>query len=487
MSELEPRIHLEKPNDRSEQPSQSEVPNFKKTAEKISTLKIAEERDRCADFLVDHGYDPDANNIQILQGYAQAAHEFFPDFCLYDLTVSQLTNLFGKSQETSKKGHRLSEQQENELNQAKSVENLVDQLLSEGIPNTQIIERLLTAHRAGEIVLPQQQFQRYQQLLYTLTDNSLGPETKIVAQIIDDSSVDLTDHDAFDQIISEVLESDKLSERAKEILREKFELKPIVLGEDLRDNLIMQQARNAKISVEISTLSDQITELEDLIEALKRRIKQLEKTIKREVDVSKRWQLEKELEEQESLRETLVKKRKKHTSHRESFKEIPTSNAVYVRGCETRISENHIEIRIPGEDRHLRFPLTSTSELVAEQVNTFLLYRVFEKYGIAANFFGNFDWTNRLLLLPNATNRANKLLHFLDMPGEAHLLTDRKLKKLDKLMNRLMKPKNYDAKLSIEENGRKRLEKLGVWPVSDSTINKTIAKLRWLQYFQLYY
>lgn len=485
MSDLESRIHLEQPLGTAEKPSTSETQDFQKTAEKISLLETAEEQDRYRDFLEERNYEANAINLQILQGHVYATQEFYPDFCLYDLTEAQLKDVLGDHRKTAASEDQKIDQKSNKLTHAKSAESLVDQLQDDGIPNTQVIERLLEAHRTKEITLPAQQFQRYTQLLETLTDNSLGAESKIVAQIIDTSDINLTAPNAFDQIISEVLKSDRLSERAKEILREKFDLKPIVLGEDLRDNLIMQRARNKKISAEISKLSGRITELDDLIEVLRRDIKRFEREIQEEIEFTKRWPLEKEVKRLQKIREELLKKRNKHNSERESLDEIPTSNSVYVRGCETNISDDHIEIRIPTEERHLRFPLNSTSEIVAEQVNTFLLYRVFEKYGIAADFFGNFDWTNRLLLLPDATSRANKLLHFLGMPGEAHILADRKLKKLDKLVNRLMKPKGYDVELSLEENGQKRLEKLGIWPMSSMTTDQFIRKLNWTKYFSI--
>ena len=100
MSEFESQSHIDELTKKSEKPTQSETRNFEKTANKISKVKSAEEKDRFTDFLSENGFNVSDSNIQALQIHIDATKEFFPEYCLYDLTKPELQDILGEDQKT---------------------------------------------------------------------------------------------------------------------------------------------------------------------------------------------------------------------------------------------------------------------------------------------------------------------------------------------------------------------------------------------------
>lgn len=447
------------PHSETEKPLKSK-PTVKKdysgNKEQIQNIETEEQKYQIREFLGHIGIKNSPELQSFLIKLLLERIKLDQHFSLYGLTKEEIDGL--KYKGVIKNEERILQTQ---VGAAKSAENLVDQWKAQGYSNYETLQKLLQAHEAGEVTILEEKYADFSSFFQELSAGQYGAkDTKRIIQTINNSGVDLTAPNAFEQVIWTIYEDDNISTVTKEKIREKFKLKSIKTGDDLLDNLKTQRKRFAKYQSQVNATTAVISELETTTKSLKARLKELKKKILMESSLDKRLKLEKEYDQLESLLDEQTKQIKIQKKRKAELADSPPSQNVLVRGLNAEVKEGRIHIQLPKSKRSLSVPSNLGNEAIASTVNAYLVNDILTPLGLESYFFYQSDFTGDYPH-PTSIERNDLFLYRLGLAKEGQVLNKADIKKLSKLLDGLMKLKDYQIDKTLHENAETRLTLIG--------------------------
>lgn len=448
LMEISPKPEIQK----AVQKSSLTRKNYSETTKKVNNLKKEERQIQIQEFLGHVGIKNSPELRDYLSQLLLDREEIDPHFSLYDLSKEEINEIRRKGSGKLKESTLQTKVQQGQL-----AEVFVDDLKQKGFSSYETLQKLLKAHETGEVTLLDEKYADFSAFFQELSAGQYGAkDTKHIIQTINDSGVDWTAPNAFEQVIWTIYEDDNISTATKEKIRGKFKLKPIATGDDLLDNL---RIKKAQINQRAQQLSDTVKAIEALdteITTLETDLSALKKAILLETDMEKRLRLEKEYDRLEALISARTKQAKTHKKRRLKLTKSTVSSKVLIRGLEAELVGSEIKITLPKSKRSLTVPATLGNEAIASTVNAYLVNDILKEFGMEEYFFYQSDFTGKFSH-PTSLSRNDLFLYRLGLTKEGQVLSKADLGWLMKSLRELMIPEEYRVDLTLKENAQARL------------------------------
>lgn len=424
----------------------------------VSKIKLAEKESEKADFLTLHQIDDSKETRILLDQILEERRLFESDFSLPDFSTEDLDRLRKVSQLNIRE-----KQLENNTNSAKSAENLVDQLKSQGLSNYEVLQKLLDAQETGQVRLLAKKYASFKKFFSFLDQAQFGTsDTSRILETINQSDIDLTAPDAFETIIFSIYEDDRISNRAKEKIRQKFKLFPIVTGDDLKENLRIKRQQVKVLKRQRISVSETLNTLNIQSEEVTEELQTLKEKILTEQDSDKKLKLEKQYDRLEEKLKKLKKEKASQEELAKGLKEQNITSTVSVRGAKADMQEGEILVTIPGTKTQVSIPNHLSSQAIAKAVNAYLVNEALKPLGLESYFFYQSDFEEGKYPYSETLDWNDLFLFKLGFASDTQILTAAHLKELKKLLNVLMRPDEYRVDLTARENATMQLNKLGL-------------------------
>lgn len=428
--------------------------DYAKANQSVNDLKQAEERERINEFL---GHLGIANSPELRDYLTKLILDrslLDPSFSLYDLTPEEVKEIQKES-----RSRKVEQGSLNNINEANKAEVFIDNLKQKGFSNYETLQKLLQAHEAGEVTLLDEKYANFSAFFQELSTGEYGAkDTKRIIQTINDSGVDLTTPNAFEEVIWTIYENDNISTATKEKICIKFKLKPISTGDDLLDNLRTKKAQINQHAQQLSDTDLAIEALDTEITTLETDLSALKKAILLETDMEKRLKLEKEYDRLETLFNEQTKELEIQKKQKDKLtKSVPSQN-VLVRGLKAELRERRIHIQLPKSKRSMSVPSNLGNEAIASTVNAYLVNDILTPLGLEEYFFYQSDFTGDFPH-PASIERNDLLLYRLGLAREGQVLSKANLEGLSKALTEVMKPEEYRVDKTLHENANSVLTK----------------------------
>ena len=234
----------------------SEIRDFLKDTDLNLHLDFKEDLSRAEQVLFDHYFH-----------FFQSVSEF----SLAELNRSEVLTLLN-TDNRELKAESIEETDMEFVSHAEQMRAFVDQLKSEGLPNTAIIGRILGAAESGELTVPQLKLIEYRNFLGLLNSDIPEKDKQVFSTILDSPSFDITESGAFERFARTALNTGKLSSKTVRFIAERYHFEPVVNGFDLRKNLHQRKKIRREIELRIGEHEREISSLEEEIEQLEKKV-----------------------------------------------------------------------------------------------------------------------------------------------------------------------------------------------------------------------
>lgn len=473
MSEfLKPLENSKKPT-----PKNKVKQNFQKNFSKVQQVRDKEQEQSLTVFLAEKQIDNSEKNRQELRQFLKERQLFDENFSLEDISEQEIQR-FRKNENLSETKFDWKENK----SEAQTAEFLIDNWKTEGFSNYEVIQKLLQAHKSGQIALLPEKYEKFRDFFALLQNNSFGGDNAKIISVINDSNVDLSSPKAFNQVIFAVFEDETISEATKVKIGKHFNLKPIVTGDDLKENLFARQKQIKLREEQQENLEKSLFLLGQQTEHTQTRLKELKVEIRVEKNLEKKLQLEKRYDELEELLERLEKDTKEQNKQKLDLKNTILSKIVYVRGVEANLLGGEIILTIPESETKVSVPDHFDSKDIAKVVNAHVMYDLFKSLGLESYLFYPSDFLGDY---PTQTtlDRNNAFLEKFGFSYDGLVLKKLEINNIRKLFDSLMLPNFYSSNLTKKENATGRLEELGLLTGRELNHRKFIEKLLWTKQF----
>ncbi|MGH1387865.1 hypothetical protein [Kordia sp.] len=447
--------------------------NFRKNKVKVLEIRKAEEEERLTDFLEENQITNSESSRQKLKQLLQERQSFDENFSLEDFSEDEIISLKSDSEKEKWKINK---------SEAKATEAFVDKWEDEGFSQYEILQKLLKAHETKKIVLLPEKHQQFEAFLDLIQNNSFAEDTTTIITVINQSNIDLSSPKAMNQIVFAIFEDETISEATKIKLGKYFNLKPILTGDDLRDNLLVKQAQILKRKQQQIQLDKSLDILEEQTVVTKDRLRELKTALLMEIDEEKRQELQKRYDELEELLERLEKDAKFKQEEKQQLINQVISDTIFIQGISAELQSGKIILTIPDSETKVSVPDHFDSKDIAKVVNAHLMYNLYETFGLESflfypsDFIG--DYPTQMTL-----DRNNAFLHKLGVSYDSSILKKSEINKLQKLFESLMLSNFYNSNLTLKENATNRLLELEVFTNRELNHQKLTKKLLWVKQF----
>ncbi|QMU65988.1 MAG: hypothetical protein GKR88_18030 [Flavobacteriaceae bacterium] len=464
-------------NSQKPTPKNKTTKDFQNHQTKVKQIKAAEQEQSVTDFLHENQIKNSEKNRQEINQLLEERQLFDENFSLEDLSQREIQRL--RKNENLNKGENTLEKN---INQAQTAENLIDEWKAEGFNNYEILQKLLKAHETGQVKLLVEKYQQFSQFFALLENNGFGSDTAIIITVINQSNLDVSSPRAFNQVVFAIFDDKNISEATKAKIGKHFNLKPIVTGADLQENLFTKQKQIREQEEQQKNLEKSLSILNEQTDLTKTRLKELKEAIRDEKNFEKKRKLEQQYDELEELLKRLEKDTQTQEKQKSELENKAISDTIFVRGVTANLRNGEIVLTIPKSETKVTVPSHFDSKDIAKVVNAHLMYDLFQNYGLESYLFYPSDFTGDYPTQATL-ERNNAFLHKLGVSYDGLILKNSEIMDLRKLFNDLMLPNIYYSNLTQKENATQRLQKLGLLANRELNYQKFTEKLLWTKQF----
>ncbi len=350
---------------------------------------------------------------------------------------------------------------ESKQTNALTANDYLDTLQKQGLDNTDIIRKLLTAHDNGEINILPQKLEQYRNFITLLTDSDFAEDRLVIEKVINSPSVNLDDPNSFVQVLQSLSNRTDISELTKVKLAERFHFRKLATGHDLKANLSSRKQELSELRRSLAEIEQNRTALEEERTLVEEEANKLQEDLKYTNDPTERQTIEARLVElQERLADIdeglrLLDEIKAQT--------ILPPDSVPVRMGRATVIDGIIHLRLPGSDRELVLPELERGQLVGQVVNSYFVYENLRSLGLHRALFPNHILNNQDLPSAEIVNKTNNLLSVLGLHNTGTIATSEDLDVLNDTLKVFRTKNDIDSKRQVNfEEGEQDLTELGL-------------------------
>ncbi|MBL4585689.1 MAG: hypothetical protein JKX84_01325 [Flavobacteriales bacterium] len=333
----------------------------------------------------------------------------------------------------------LNENTKNEsVGHAQSMNTFVDQLKFEGLSNTAIITQILSESESGELAVPSEKLEEYENYLALLNSSDIPQSDKTeLTKILNRPGFDITADDSFEQFGKEVLKSRTISESTKQILIKKFKVKPIVTGSDLKKELVARSKFIAQRKSEISELTDSLKTVNKDLDIYKADLNGIKEQLKNpNLTDSERKELEQETAEIADAIKLLEEQAQEMKDSKRILKASTPNNSIALGNATASYEDEMIRVQLPDNRNYLNLPIEMSPEDITRSVNAFLVYEELEKRGLTGIVFPDERLQEGVDLPSNSMMVfVNEILSTIGMSKNNEILTLENLKEFNQYLD----------------------------------------------------
>ncbi len=455
--------------------------DYKRVYQEKKVLESNELNNDLQEFLEFKNIPDIESNRNSLRIYLLEMKVFDPNYTLYDITDGELIDIINDSSEEKKEIDNVEKWQENK-SQAQTAETFVDNWKNEGFSNYEVLQKLLKAHEDEEIRMLSKKYEQFKGFLSLLQKHVFAGDTAKIITVINQSGIDLSNPKAFDQLVFAIFEDESISQATKDKLNKQFKLRPITVGEDIRDNLIFRQNQITERKEQRISVKKTIAILSKQISVTRKRLKELKESLLVESDLEKRIEMEKQYDELEGLLTRLEKDAEKNRKLKKEL-DINFSDVVFVRGAEAKFVGEDILISFPKTGIQVSVPSNMPSKAIAKVANSLLVFQVSQPFGLEHYFFETTDFIDGNYPYQPTLNRNNLFLFRLGLSSDGIILKTSEIKELRKYLALLFPYNKKRSNLTLQENASQRLNELGLLKGSNIDDELFVEKINRIKVF----
>ena len=335
-----------------------------------------------------------------------------------------------------------------------TLQSFTDDLKRQGFSNLEIIQKVIEGAENNSLGLLSGKLAEYKQFVALLDDPELKEDRQQILNVLNNTPMDFNSP-SFEHFVYTIYDNTSISERTKEKISKKYNIRPIVTGSDLRQQLQLKNIAIEEHRITAKRIDQQLSDVLTTIQSKQNVLGGLKQQIYHEKDMEKRLELEKEYDDMESALHELQEQQKQLKKDKIKQQEQKPPEYIPLRGVEARLEDGRVKVKLVS-GREMYFPIGVDTE-ITESVNAMLLCGCLDELGISQLLFKGQIRNNR----PSYDLLAftNNILATINLSRASEIITASNIQRLKNYLKCFISPDEKGNAMETFESG---LESLGI-------------------------